>query len=125
MTKATDVTEIEAIKKVIAEGGAMDYIDVVDAVEKRFRIKTSSATVEQVHHDMMNARTDSKQSPKPRVTFEMTSKLPVEEPSGQSTSVEPSKVDDDVALALQFVRSVGGISKAKRALEELETIMRG
>lgn len=136
MSEAPELTEIEAITRVIAEGRAMDYVDVVDAVEKQFRIKTSSATVEKVHRDMMKARADAKQKPKPRVNFELTSSLtddpgsqpatstvsPAGEGPGELGRCEPSA--DALALALQFVKAVGGLKKAKRALQDLEAVLR-
>lgn len=129
MTKTTELSEIEAIEQVISEGVAMDYIDVVNEVEKRYRIKTSSAMVEQVHHGMAKARTDDKQRIKPNLSLQMTSKLPrmttqpaaKAEPSSSEIGADTSS--DATTLALQFVKSVGGLKKAKLALQELESIL--
>lgn len=130
MAKATELSEVEAIKAVIAEGGAMDYIDVVDAVDKRFHIKTSSLKVEEVHRELVNSRTDLKESPKPKVTFAMASQLPSQRERERAVKEPGTAVGsgvasgDEVALALQFVQSVGGLSKAKQALAALEAVLR-
>ncbi|MCA9136146.1 MAG: hypothetical protein KDB00_05290 [Planctomycetales bacterium] len=127
MSNETELSETDAIKLVIADGTAMDYIDVVDAVEKRFRIKTSSAVVEQVHHEMMKARTDAKEHLKPRMALEMASQIPVRKeqqiPTSSPKSTE-TPVTDPMALALQFVKSVGGMKHAKQALADLEAMLR-
>ena len=130
MTKAIDTSEIEAIKQVIAEGGAMDYVDVVDAVERRFQVKTSAAKVEQVHRDMARARMDSKPSSIPRMKIGLTAKLPsdVERDAMNSGSMRNTQASDapidETAIALQFVRTMGGMNKARRALDDLETVLR-
>ncbi|QDV84194.1 hypothetical protein [Planctomycetes bacterium TBK1r] len=128
MTQSSEQSEIDAIKRVIAEGGAMDYVDVVDAVEKRFRIKTSAATVEQVHHDLVNAADEVADQVggaddhfSPSLGVSMTAKLPSE--SAGATSAEGTS-NDHMTLAMQFVKSVGGLNRAKSALAELEAMLR-
>ncbi len=126
MSNDTELSETDAIKLVIADGTAMDYIDVVNAVEKRFRIKTSSAVVEQVHHDMVKSRTDAKEHLRPRLSLEMASPIPKRaERYVPPTSSKPSTVGvDTMTLALHFVKSVGGMKQAKQALAELEAVLR-
>ncbi|PAY16282.1 hypothetical protein CKO51_27400 [Rhodopirellula sp. SM50] len=128
MTQSIEQSEIDAIKRVIAEGGAMDYVDVVDAVEKRFRIKTSAATVEQVHHDLVNAADEVAEQVggaddqfSPSLGVSMTAKLPSE--SGGAMPAEDTSADH-MTLAMQFVKSVGGLNRAKSALAELEAMLR-
>ena len=128
MTQSSEQSEIEAIKRVIADGGAMDYVDVVDAVEKRFRIKTSAATVEQVHHDLVNAAEEAREQVggaddqfSPSLGVSMTAHLPSE--SAPQTPAEATTADH-MTLAMQFVKSVGGLNRAKSALAELEAMLR-
>jgi hypothetical protein len=115
MAGMTKISETDAIRQVIAEGGAMDYIDVVDAVRKKFGIKVSSALVEKVHAKL---RKEAKNEIQPRIRLEL----------GQAEPAYAEKVEgaggDDVAHALRFVRSVNGLQNAKRALAELEAMMR-
>ena len=128
MNHDAELSETDAIKLVIAEGTAMDYIDVVNEVEKRFRIKTSSAVVEQVHHDMVKSRTDAKEHLKPRLSLEMASQIPARTEkhaaAPASTSTPTADDGDPMTLALHFVKSVGGMKQAKQALAELEAVLR-
>lgn len=128
MTQSSERSEIEAIKRVIADGGAMDYVDVVDAVKKRFHIKTSAATVEQVHHDLVNAAEEVGEQVggagdqfSPSLGVSMTAHLPSDSGAGAS---EAGTTADHMTLAMQFVKSVGGLNRAKSALAELEAMLR-
>ena len=131
MAKATELSETEAIKQVIADGVAMDYIDVVDAVERRFQLKTSSAKVEQVHREMANAIAEATPIPEPKMKIALASKLPSQDKQRQAPSDTPPASDvaemttDQMALTLQFVKSIGGLNSAKRALAELEATLLG
>ncbi len=130
MSDAAKVSEIDAIHQVIVDGGAMDYVDIVNAVKKRYQLTVSSALVEQVHHDLLTKQSEISHSektrvrPGSRVSLNMTSNLPEE--TGRQTK-EPSKnqTADDLGHALDFVKSVGGLSNAKRLLGELESILLG
>ena len=108
----------------------MDYVDVVNEVHKRFRLEVTSAQVEQVFHDLVTAKT--KVRPGSRVSVEMTSKFPVESSQTEATqpkSAVPSQTQppqpstDNLGHALHFVKSVHGLTNAKRALAELESIL--
>ena len=131
MAKATELSETEAIKQVIADGVAMDYIDVVDAVERRFQVKTSSAKVEQVHHELADAIAETNSIPEPKMKIALASKLPSEDKPRKSSSNTPPASDgtgmttEQMTLALQFVKSMGGLNSAKRALAELEATLLG
>ena len=125
MSEQTGVPENEAIRQIIAEGGAMDYVDVVDAVKKRFRVDTTAAQVEQIHQEMMRAQRTSHQSPPASVKLELASKLPPETANaatGASLSGSGSE-DAHVAEALKFVNNVGGLSHARVALKRLEQLL--
>ena len=131
MSDTSQVTETDAIRQVIADTGALDYIDVVNEVRKRFRIEVTSAQVEQVYHDL---DTETKPAPKSRTTVTMTSTTADEAAAKSEPEItlptrdvpsEPDLPKDDLTLALNFVKSVGGLAKAKRALMELESVMLG
>jgi len=121
MADATKISEAEAIRQVIADGFASDFVDVVNEVQKRFRLQVTSSQVEQVYNDLVSKKKPPRLDA--RVEMQMTSKPPGEP---QPEQLQPSKTStDEVSHALQFVKSVGGIARAKRALAELETILLG
>ncbi|QDV41758.1 hypothetical protein Enr13x_16010 [Stieleria neptunia] len=127
MAQSSELSEIEAIKRVIAEGGAMDYVDVVDAVEKRFRIKTSAATVEQVHHDLVNAAdavADQAAGAGDQFSPSLGVSMAAQLPSEREQDAAADTTADHMTLAMQFVKSVGGLNRAKNALAELEAMLR-
>ncbi len=129
MADTKQISEVDAILQIISENGSMDYIDVVNAVKKRFRLDVSSAQVEQVVHDLLNRKTRVR--PGARVSLEMTTKLPDDvertdaDKSGSTSILSAELSRDDLANALSFAKSVGGLAKAKRVLEELEAILMG
>lgn len=126
MVDSTHITDIEAIQQVIMDGGAMDYIDVVDAVKNRFQLNVSSAQVEQVHHELKKetASKQAKTRPGSRISLDLTTNLSDE--SGQQTAHPPTdQPTDDLVCALNFVKSIGGLEKAKRALKKLESTFLG
>jgi hypothetical protein len=129
MTDATNLSETDAIRQVITEGGAMDYIDVVEAVRKKYGLNVSSGLVEQVHLQMRQA---SKYDIQPRIKLELgRPRQPEDAARGQSVDVGgdvdigggESCPPDHLALALRFVKSVHGLQNAHRALRELEAIL--
>ena len=113
----TDVptNDVEAIRQVINEGGAMDYVDVVDRVREKFGLNVSSALVEQIHLEM---RQQHKKQTQPRIKLEVVPSEPSE------AGITEDGQSDHLAHALRFVQSVRGMRNAKRALSELEDIMR-
>ena len=137
MANTEQVSEVEAIRQVIAEGNAMDFVDVAEAVQKRFRLDVTASKVEQVVYDMVNSQKPAgkdEQPPPvriaPRVGVEMMSAVvddasqkAAAEPAPEPTaSTEPA---DEMAHALHFVKSVNGLANAKRALAELESVLLG
>ena len=93
----------EAIRTVILDGAAGDYVDIADLVKSRFRIDVSVALVEQVaiklREEKSHGQVDSRTS---------------------STSGPPSDTPHD-ALALKFVEAVGGFQAARKAIDDLES----
>lgn len=128
MPKTTQISETDAIRQVIADNSAMDYVDVVDAVQKRFRLTVTSSQVEEVVHELVNEKTRMRSAP--RVKVEMGSGLhaePVKPESSHPQSIQLTKdpPSDDLGHALQFVKSVHGLTNAKRALADLENLLIG
>lgn len=123
-----------AIWQVIQTTPALDYIDVVNAVRDQFRMEVTSAQVENVYHKIEEGLL---QPPTVRTSVSLTgSPRSDAQPSGLNRSApeltlpahsvpEPVEPQDDLAIALNFVKSLGGLANAKRALEELETILLG
>ena len=118
MSNIKQISENEAIRKVIAEGKAMDYIDVVEAVRKEYGLSVSSALVEKVHSQL---RRQAKALTKPRISLEAGT-LEHEEKYAELQKTENPETDH-LALALRFVQSVKGLANAKKALAELESMM--
>jgi len=129
MSETEPIPEVDAIRQVIAESGAMDYIDVVNAVFKRFRINVSATDVERVAHEMVSEKTMVK--PRAQVSLDLSANLPTRKPTPSgSNSNAPAGPDSDhpesdMDHALHFVKSVGGLARAKRLLSELEAIFVG
>ena len=137
MSNMQEISAAQAIAQVIAQTGAVDYIDIVHAVRDRFRLNVTTAQVEQVYHDLAN---ETKPGDKTRPSVPLTSQIPdptVSEPGNPSDQPEltlpmqpvPTQprdlLTDDLGHALQFVKSVGGLANAKRVLGELEAILTG
>ena len=133
MSEATQLSANDAILQVLADGGAMDYVDVVDAVQKRYRQKVSSALVEQVHKEFLKKakkkKKNKKSLPGSRMNIVLTSNLSDElespQPAKQTSIGQVDPKSDNLVHALQFVRTVGGLRNAKQALAELESVLHG
>ena len=125
MSDTTPLTKKEAIRQVIESGTAMDFIDVVNEVKKQYRMEVSAADVEQIFRELAS-------EPRTRVSLAVASSLPSAESQPESKSTQRMPVqsaslptaDGDLEHALHFVKSVGGLSNAKRALDELESVLR-
>lgn len=138
MSDATQINEKQAICQVIADTDAADFIDIVNEVRNRFRINVTSVQVEEVIRELKKKQREelTPVSRESRVSLDLNANFPAEEtvenperssPSApaDSTKSEASTVvpNDDLGKALHFVKSVGGLSYAKRLLGELESIM--
>lgn len=132
MTGTQKLSEVDAIRRVISAGGAMDYIDVVEAVRQKFGMTVSMGLVEKVYRELPN---EARVKVEPRLTMNLTApKASVD--SGRRTPTDADKKDapdensgstsltSHLAHALQFVKSVNGLGNAKAALKELESIMK-
>jgi hypothetical protein len=137
MSDTKEISAAEAIRQIIAETGSVDYIDVVNAVHKRFRLGVTAAEVEQVYHDLAN---ETKSKPQARTSVTLTSMTADPSPpepgkpasrQAESNLTGPAPVPssalpkDELGQALQFVKSVGGLANAKRILKELEAALLG
>jgi len=98
------LTETQAIQRVIEEGSAADFCDVVDVVKKRFGLRVGLGMVEEVYLAMKKEAADD--STRPHVQPAL---------SPQSGVVN--------AKTLQFVKEMGGFEEARQAIAELETLM--
>jgi hypothetical protein len=116
MVDVAKISESEAIRQIIAEGGVMDYVDVVEAVRKKFGIRVSSALVEKVHSQLQQEARNQTPSVQPRIRLELGQ--PPKEPLPA-----PERSGDHLAQVLRFVKSVHGLQNAKRALAELEAVL--
>ena len=149
----TKISETEAIIQVIREGGVGDFVDVVNRVEKQFRLKVTSAQVEDIFYELAKKdketkvelattqpptvvetnREKSQMRPGSRVSFEMTSKIPeateAEKPQASSPAASQKSAEEstavELAYGLHFVKSVGGLENAKRVMAELESTLLG
>ena len=126
MSDTDQLSAEEAICQILSEGEALEFIDVVNEVQKRFRIDVTSTEVEQVYRNLTKKSAEV-EPPSARISMELMSKPPSEDSAADSTTgkSEDGSGLDDLGKALQFVRAVGGISNAKRLLDELESAMKG
>ena len=80
-------------------------------------------------YDLVSEKTTVK--PRAQVSLDLSSNVPSVEttpasPATESISAEPvAQGDSDMDHALHFVKSVGGLTKAKLVLAELEAILVG
>ena len=135
MSDATQISEAEAIRRVINSGSMMDYIDVVNEVRNQFHLNVTAAQVEQLIKDSDTTTANAK--PRTRVSMDMVAHLPDEvaqtdatqPPLTQPSQVHPEQVQtelpptEDLSHAVHFVKSVNGLTNAKRALAALESIL--
>ena len=140
MSDTNQISETEAIRRVLKSGSMMDYIDVVNEVRNQFHLNVTAAQVEQLLHESANTTADVK--PRTRVSMDMVANFPDEvaqtaatqpplsqpplsQPSpGQTEQVQTELPPTaDLSHALHFVKSVNGLTNAKRALAALESIL--
>jgi hypothetical protein len=119
MSDATQISKVDAIRQVIAEGGPMDYADVVAAVREKHGLSVSSALVERVHLDERQ-----------RIKIEPHIRLEVgnagsPKPDGAEEHVTGKSTSSDLSHAVAFVKAMHGLQNAKKALAELESIVQG
>lgn len=137
MSDTKEISAVEAIRQVIADTGALDYVDIVNAVHKRFRIGVTAAQVEQVYHDLTHET-----APKPQARTSVTLTSMMADPAPTAPAVAPSSpqqphhpsssndstpgaVGNEFGRAVDFVKSVGGLANAKRLLNDLESVLAG
>ena len=129
MFETEQIPEVDAIRQVMFESGTMDYIDVVNTVFQRFRINVTEPDVERVAHELVSEKTTVK--PRAHVSLALSANVPPKQPiqSGSTPKASLESVSDqpesDMGHALHFVKSVGGLAKAKLLLAELESIFVG
>ena len=141
MTDAPQVNEVDAIRQVIAAGGVLDFADVVNKVLNRFGIEVDAGRVEQVYQELATSTPPA--PPRVRTSVAMTAVVPdADDVLPQSTEVDANtRADtsasapvqqksipvepemDDVAHALRYVKSVGGMANARRILDELQRLL--
>ncbi len=85
-----EISEEEAIRRILHAGTCADYVDVANTVQQQFGLKVGAARVEETAMQMRD------------------------EASGQTTS--NSKQEE----VLRFVESMGGFDAARAALTDLE-----
>ncbi len=115
MTAETPISDSAAIRHVIAQGDAMEYVDVVNTVRKQYGLIVSPVRVEEVHIQMQQ---EIEANPQPQATLDAGQTEPTATESTASTETT------HLAHALHYVKSVGGLRNAKRVLAELEATLR-
>ena len=138
MSDTKKISEVDAIQEILSESGTMDYIDIVNAVYKRFRLNVTAADVERVVNDLVSTKSTVK--PRAQVSLDLSANVPAKDettpasstpgsPSGSISTRPVSQPADqsksELDNALHFVKSVGGLAKAKLLLAELEAIFVG
>ena len=135
MSDTKQISEVDAIRRVMAESGTMDYIDVVNAVYKRYRLNVTAADVEQVAHGLVDEESTVK--PRAQVSLDLSANIPANETTPATSTASTGSISaqpvaqsadqsrSDMDHALHFVKSVGGLAKAKLLLAELEAIFVG
>ena len=130
MSNTEKLSKDEAIRRVIAEGSALDYVDVVDEVRKQFGIKVSTGLVEKVYLELKRRGTQLNVEPRLQMDIPSPSEpatAVIRSPAGsekvESEGNESTSRNSHLLHALTFVKSVNGLSNAKAALAELEAIM--
>ena len=115
MSDNSQISKNEAIRQVVAEGTAMDYVDVVDRVREKYGLTVSAVLVEKLHSQM---RKETENNMQPRINLELQANRDRTE-----KEVVGRPQADDLVHALHYVKSVNGLKNAKRTLAELEVLM--
>ena len=116
MSDLLSKSTLDAVRLAIAEGIAMDYVDLVDVVRQKYGLEVSAREVEIIHRQMQ-AETQEISLPRPPPSVDVASVLATEQtrdPAGE----------DPLSHALRFVSAVRGRENAKRALNDLETLLK-
>jgi hypothetical protein len=116
-----DISESEAIRRVLAAGGFADYVDVAQAVEKQFGLRVGSAKVEAVvlalRKEQQSAAADGNQQEQSAGTGGSSSAAEAAAPATDAAT-------DRTTAALRFVEEMGGFAAAREALDELEASLK-
>ena len=122
MSHEQQLSVSDAIRQSIMENDVSDYADVIEIVRKKYGLAVSSADVERVYGQMMR---ESEAAKSPEITLELGSfsGMDTQRSSKELPSTEGCTADH-LGHAMQFVKSVGGFTNAKKALSELETTMK-
>lgn len=120
-----DISEEEAIRRIVHEGTCADYIDVATVVQQRFGLHVGCGKVEEVVQTMKRERPSQPVPWRHHAGSKLTSTLSDENKphfADQSTS---SGISDASRAArpevLKFVESMGGFDAARAAITDLET----
>ncbi|MEZ6061635.1 MAG: hypothetical protein R3C19_14910 [Planctomycetaceae bacterium] len=119
------ISDTEAIRQVILQGGHGDYADVAVAVKKNFGITVGSGRVEEVALAMKKEAAAPRSAELKSAQTSLTGTLAKKRPaaaSGKSEGGAGGGVDSGKVLA--FVESMGGFEAARAAIDELEGTFR-
>lgn len=124
-----DVSEEDAIRLVLSEGGCADFVDVANLVKQRFGHHVGAARVEQVVHAMNQETPEQSDRKLKQVDIGFTAGTTHAE-KGEAAK-KPALPDDTGAETvtteeevLRFVEQMGGFQAAKKAIADLESSLR-
>ena len=128
ITVRTEISEEDAIRRIVHEGTCADYVDIANVVRERFGLHVGAGRVEEV---VMAMKQESPGPPVPwlkNAGIKLTGDLrPATEhgshpqQASETTPVDATPSRQDV---LKFVESMGGFDAARAAIADLEHSIR-
>ena len=120
-----EISEEEAIRRIVHEGTCADYIDVATVVQQRFGLRVGCGKVEEVVQTMKRERPSQPVPWRHHAGSRLTNPLSDENKSDFTDHSTSSGVSDASHSArpevLKFVESMGGFDAARAAITDLET----
>lgn len=120
-----EISEEEAIRRIVHEGTCADYIDVANVVQQRFGLHVGCGKVEEVVQAMKRERPGQ---PVPwrhhagsRLTSALSDKNKPDLTDQSASSGIPEASRPARPEVLKFVESMGGFAAARAAITDLET----
>lgn len=128
ITVRSDISEEEAIRKIVLEGTCADYVDIANAVRERFGFHVGAGRVEMVVMAMKQEPPGPPGSSLKSAGIKLTGNLhhgtesgAHPQPESETSPVDSAALRQDV---LKFVESMGGFDAARAAIADLERSVR-
>lgn len=119
-----DISEEEAIRRIVQEGTCADFVDVASVVQERFGLRIGVAKVEEVVHAMKQEASIPPTTRLKHADIHLTGERLHEGGPGSPAKPAPERSPADSTPSrnevLKFVESMGGFEAARTAISELE-----